>query len=155
MIRFANFAARIKPRLAISKAFIEVLQLAKELGLLKVGKVSTDGTHLKANASINQNIIYKRAKELKVKLEQDVAALMVEAEKADNSSEEGQTLPKEISRRQKLSQKMDEAITNLKKQAKKEHQAAKKSYVAKAKERAEKEKSTGKKTPGKKPKPPE
>ena len=130
MIRFANFAVKIKPRLAISKAFIEVLQLAKELGLLKVGKVSTDGTHLKANASINQNIIYKRAKELKVKLEQDVAALMVEAEKADNSSEEGQTLPKEISRRQKLSQKMDEAITNLKKQAKKEHQAVQKFFSA-------------------------
>ena len=146
---------RRENKVAITTAFVEVLQLAKELGLLKVGKVSTDGTHLKANASINQNITYKRAKELKLKLEQDVAELMIEAEKADNSSEEGQALPKEIARRQKLSQKMDEAISSLKKQAQKEHQAAQQSYEAKVKERAEKEKSTGKKIRGKKPKPPE
>lgn len=139
---------------AISKAFVEILQLAKELGLLKVGKVSTDGTHLKANASINQNISYKRAKQLKKRLEQDVAELMLEAEKADNTSEEGQSLPKEISRREKLSQKMDEAITNLKEQAEKEHAQAQKNYEEKIKERCQKEKETGKKTRGKKPQPP-
>ncbi len=38
---------RRKNLFAISKAFVEILQLAKEMGLLRVGKVSTDGTHIK------------------------------------------------------------------------------------------------------------
>ena len=122
--------------------------------MLKIGKVSTDGTHLKANASINQNVTYKRAKELKAKLEQDVAALMIEAEKADNTSEEGQRLPKAIARRQKLAQKMDQAIDSLKRQAEKEHAQAQQDYEEKVKERVAKEKETGKKIRGKKPQPP-
>ena len=75
---------------AINKAFVEILHLAKEMGLLKVGKVSTDGTHMKANASINKNITYKRAKQLKAKLQQDVSDLLAKAEQADQSSEDHQ-----------------------------------------------------------------
>lgn len=36
---------------AVSVAFLEVLKLARELNLLKVGTISIDGTHIKANAS--------------------------------------------------------------------------------------------------------
>ena len=38
-----------------------LLELARELKLLKLGNVSLDGTHLKANASIDQNVSYQRA----------------------------------------------------------------------------------------------
>lgn len=139
---------------AINKAFVEILHLAKEMGLLKVGKVSTDGTHMKANASINKNITYKRAKQLKAKLQQDVSELLAKAEQADQSSEDHQKLPEEISRRQKLLSKMDAAIEGLKKKAETEQKAAEKVYQEKVKERKEKEKSTGKLTSGRKPQPP-
>ncbi|NNF07893.1 MAG: transposase [Candidatus Eisenbacteria bacterium] len=40
---------------AFRESFVDVLELARELKLLKLGNVSLDGTHLKANASIDQN----------------------------------------------------------------------------------------------------
>lgn len=139
---------------AISKSFVEILNLAKEMGLLKVGKVSTDGTHIKANASINKNITYKRAKELKNKLHQDVLELLAQAEQADQSSEDHQKLPQEIARKEKLLTKMDTAIENLKKKAIVEQEAAEKAYKEKVKQRQEKEAKTGKKARGAKPKEP-
>jgi hypothetical protein len=38
---------------------VDVLELARELKLLKLGNVSLDGTHLKANASIDQNVKHR------------------------------------------------------------------------------------------------
>jgi hypothetical protein len=46
---------------AFRESFVDVLELARELKLLKLGNVSLDGAHLKANASIDQNVNYKRA----------------------------------------------------------------------------------------------
>lgn len=102
------------------------------MGFLKMGKVSVDGTHIKASASINKNVTYKRAKELKAKLEADVAELLEKAESSDETSNKNEELPDEIKRREAMITKMDEAMRKLKK-------------------RKEKEKETGKKTRGKKP----
>ena len=41
---------------AISTAFVDILQLAREMGLLKLGKLSTDGTHIKASAAMPKNV---------------------------------------------------------------------------------------------------
>lgn len=46
---------------AISTAFVDILQSAREIGLLKLGKVSTDGTHIKASAAMAKDVNYKRA----------------------------------------------------------------------------------------------
>ncbi|MDE0596318.1 MAG: transposase [Roseibacillus sp.] len=48
--------------------FVDVLELAHELKLLKLDKVSLEGTHLKANASIDQNVSYKRAVKIRGQL---------------------------------------------------------------------------------------
>lgn len=140
---------------AISAAFVDILQLAKELGVLKVGKVSVDGTHIKANASINKNVSYNRAKELKAKLEEDIAELMKQAEQADSNEEDTETLPAEIKRREALRDKMDKAMEELKERARKEQEKAQADYDNKQQEREEKEKQTGQKMRGAKPKPPE
>ena len=50
---------------AFRESFVDVLELARELKLLKLGNVSLDGTHLKANASIDQNVSYQRAVEIR------------------------------------------------------------------------------------------
>ena len=68
---------------AFSECFLEVLLLAKELKLLKVGTVSVDGTQIKANASKNRSIRYDRAQELRKKLEGDIKDLIERAEKTD------------------------------------------------------------------------
>jgi transposase len=102
---------------AISTAFVEVLQLAREMGLLKLGKVSTDGTHIKSSAAMSHNIGYQRANELKTALQQDIQALLVQAEGADRSDQDEQQLPDLIARREKLLSKMNEAIEGLKQRA--------------------------------------
>ena len=82
---------------AFGQAFISVLELAKELKLLKLGTVAIDGTHIKANASIDQNVTCERAREIRVQLEQDVAEMLEQAETADKKDEDSQKLPVEKS----------------------------------------------------------
>ena len=139
---------------AFSKAFVSVLELAKELKLLKLGNVAIDGTHIKANASIDQNVTYERANEIREQLQQDVAELLEQAETADKSDEDNQKLPKEIARREKLISKMDRAIDELKQRAAVRDAKAQAKYEEKVKERQRKEDETGKKPGGPKPKPP-
>ena len=52
--RRENFAA-------VSESFLQVLLLAKELKLLRVGLVSVDGSKFKANASKHRSVRYERA----------------------------------------------------------------------------------------------
>jgi transposase len=140
---------------AITEAFVDVLEIAKELKLLKLGNIAIDGTHLKANASIDQNVTYKRAVEIREQLKLDIAELMEEAEKADQDEVDAQKLPDEIARREKLTAKMDMAIEELEKRAAERDAKAKAEYEEKLKKRQQKEKETGKKPKGREPKEPE
>lgn len=104
---------------AMSQAFVEVLRLARQMGVLKVGKVSVDGTHIRASASKNRNVRYDRAKELEAQLEADVKELLAKAEEADcDERDDGQRLPKEIAHRERLRQKIAQARADLERQAK-------------------------------------
>lgn len=134
---------------AFGAAFLEILLLAKELKLLKVGMVSTDGTKLDANASKHQSLRYDRAKELRTQLQADITDLMAKAETADTvDGDDPQALPEEIARREKLKAKMDAACAHLEAQAKARAAAERKDYEAKLKAHEER---GGK---GRKPKPP-
>ncbi len=139
---------------AVSKAFVDVLELATKLKLLKLGKISLDGTHIKASASIDQNVTYERACEIREQLKLDVKELMEQAERADENDEDGQKLPEEIARREKLAAKMDRAIEELKERAKRRDEKARAEFEKKLAERERKEKETGKKPAGVAPKPP-
>jgi len=68
---------------AFRESFVDVLELARELKLLKLGNVSLDGTHTKANASIDQHVIYQRAVEIRDQLRLDIDELLAQAESAD------------------------------------------------------------------------
>ena len=68
---------------AFEVAFLEVLLLAREAGLLRVGTVSIDGTKIDADASKIRSVRYDRAKELRSKLAADIAGLTAQAEAAD------------------------------------------------------------------------
>lgn len=137
----------------VSKAFVSVLELAVEMKLLTFGKIALDGTHIKANASIDKNVTYKRACEIREQLQEDIEGLLKEAEAADQSDEDNQKLPKEIARRKKLASKMDQAIEELKQRAAKRDAKAQAEFEAKKAKRREQEKA-GKKPRGREPKPP-
>ena len=104
---------------AIEEAFTQVLELANELKILKVGTVSVDGTKIDANANKHKSIRYDRATELRAQLKLEVAELMNKAENADNAGEgDAHVLPKEIARREELLAKMGSACQRLEEQAK-------------------------------------
>ena len=74
--RRENFAA-------VSESFLQVVLLAKELKLLRVGLVSVDGSKFKANASKHRSVTYERAGALIAQLEGEIVALLGRAEAAD------------------------------------------------------------------------
>ena len=106
---------------AVKQAFLEVLRLAQKMGLLKVGTVSVDGTHIKANASKHKGVRYDRAGVLEKLLRKDIEELLARAEKSDTeASADDQKLPQEIARREALLEKMLWARQELEKRAKSE-----------------------------------
>lgn len=136
---------------AVGEAFVQVLQLARAIGVLKVGTVSVDGTHIRANASKDKNVRYDRAGELEQQLRSDVEQLLKQAEQTDREEDDdGQSLPKEIARREKLREKMQQARERLERRAKQRAEAQRADYERKVRDREQRE---GRRK-GKKPKPP-
>ncbi len=116
---------------AIEAAFLQVLLLAREAGLLRLGTVSIDGTKIDANASKIRSVRYDRAKELRAKLAADIATLMAQAEAADADERDPQALPAELARREALKAKLDAACARLEAQARAEAEASRPAYEAK------------------------
>ena len=105
----------------IKAMFAHVVNLAREMGVVKVSTVSVDGTHIKANASTHKSVRYDRAGELEAKLGEDIDRLLAEAEAADGGEQEdGNRLPEEIGPREVLQQKMQEAQRRLEQRAQQE-----------------------------------
>jgi transposase len=114
-------AFRRKNKKTVKKMFAHVLRLADEMGVVKIGTVSMDGTHIKANASKNKSVRYDRAAELEAKLEADIEELLRRAEEADQAEEkDGDRLPDEIGRREVLRKNMQEAQRRLEDRARQE-----------------------------------
>jgi len=122
---------------AIARAFVDVLELARELKLLKLGTVSLDGVHIKASAAKDQNVTYERAQQLRTQLRLDVDQLLAQAQQADAQEEDPQKLPQEIARREKLLAKMEEACAQLEARAQARAAQEKAEYEAKLAARAE------------------
>lgn len=81
--------------------FVQILVLAREMGVMKLGKVSLDGTKVKANASKHHALSWGHACKLEKQLQAEVQELMRLAEKADSEkTPDGMDIPEELSRRQ-------------------------------------------------------
>ena len=104
---------------AVSEAFLQVLLMARELKLLKVGTVSVDGTLLLANASKRNSLRHERAEALRKQLRSEIDDLLGEAERADvEDAPDPQSLPVELKRRETLEAKLDKACAQLERRAK-------------------------------------
>ena len=86
--------------------FEQVLEMALEVGAVKVGRVSLDGTKVKANASKHKAMSYGRMKEKQQQLREEVKQLLEQAEAADeeedrrHGDQRGDELPEELRRRE-------------------------------------------------------
>ncbi|WP_251963945.1 IS1182 family transposase [Salinibacter ruber] len=136
--------------------FVQILEVAVEMGLLEVGDVALDGTKVKANASKHKALSYERACELEEQLTEEVEELMEKAEEADDEDLPDETsVPEEIARREKRLEKIREAKQTIEERARERHEAEKAAYEDKMEKRREEEKRAGRKKPGPKPEPPE
>ncbi len=93
-------------REALAGLFVQVVKLAHESGLLKLGRVGIDGTKLKANASKRKAMSYGRMQSEEVRLQAEIAALLHQAEATDQKEDQqfgtdrtGEELPDELARR--------------------------------------------------------
>lgn len=142
----------------LSGLFVQILSLAQETGLLKLGNISLDGTKIHADASKSKAVSYKRLLEIEAKLQAEVAELFALAETADAASlravPEGMDAPYEIARREERLKRLAEAKTVLEARAAEKAAFEQADYDAKMQARQAKEDQTGKKPGGRPPAPP-
>jgi transposase len=86
----------------LSELFVQVVKLAREMGLVKLGTVAIDGTKVKANASRHKAMSYERMKQAEAELKAQIDALLARAKATDETevNEPELGLPAEIERRE-------------------------------------------------------
>jgi hypothetical protein len=139
----------------IEGLFVQVLALAREMGMLKMGTVALDGTKIHANASRHSALSYEHAGKIEAQLKAEVAELLARAEAADQTdAPDGMSIPDELARREKRLAKLAEARAKIEARAKERFEREKAEHEAKLAARRAKAEATGKKPGGKPPQPP-
>ena len=139
----------------IEALFVQVLLLAREMGVLKMGTIALDGTKIHANASRHSALSYEHAGKIAAQLQAEVADLMAKAEAADTANiPDGMSIPDELARREERLRKIAEARAKIEARAKERYARELAEHEAKLAARAAKTAATGKKPGGKPPRPP-
>jgi transposase len=138
----------------IEGLFVQVLLLAREMGMLKMGTVGLDGTKIHANASRHSALSYEHAGKIEARLKAEVSALLAKAEAADREDvSDGMSIPDELARREERLRKLAEARAKIEARAKERHAREQAEHEAKCAARDAKAAASGKKPGGKPPKP--
>jgi len=139
----------------LSGLFVQILMIARQTNMLKLGSVSLDGSKVKANASKHKALSYEHASKLEVQLKAEVADLLKKAESADKADiPDGMNVPEELQRREQRLSAIAAAKTEIERRAVERHTREQAAYEEKVAARAKKAEETGKKPKGKQPKPP-
>src|SRR6202045_4896648 len=107
----------------LQNLFEQVLAMALECGSIKLGRVSLDGTKLKANASKHKAMSYGRMKEKQKQLKEKVKQFVAKPEAADEAedrqygSQRGDELPEELQGRETRRAKIKQAKKVLQQRA--------------------------------------
>lgn len=85
-----------------TELFTQVVRLARETGLVKLGTIAVDGTEIKSNASRHTAMSYARMQTTETELKAQIAALLKKASNTDEAekNEPELDIPAEIERRQ-------------------------------------------------------
>ena len=150
----ATFRRRFIDELA--GLFVQVLEMAKEMKLLKMGTVCLDGTKIHANASRHSALSHGHIVKLEDQLKQEVQELLALAEAADTANiPDGMSLPKELKLRENRLAAMADAKTKIAARAAERYAREKAEFDEKMNKRQAKADETGKKPRGKAPVAPE
>ena len=139
----------------IESLFVQVLVLARAMGLLRMGTVALDGTQIHANASRHSALSYEHASKIEAQLKAEVAELMTKAEAADQADlPDGLSIPDELAQREERLRRLAEAKAKIEARARERFEREQADYQAKLAARAAKAAATGRKPGGKSPQPP-
>ena len=110
---------------ALSRLFLQVLELCQRAGLVKLGHVAIDSTKIKANAAKRQSFSYERLNKAERELSAEVARLLSEAQRIDEQEDSlygpgkrGDELPAELRQRETRLAKIRELKAQLEREAK-------------------------------------
>ena len=139
----------------IKALFVQVLGIARQMKMLKLGTIALDGTKIHANASRHSALSYGHAQKIEAQLEAEVKELLARAEAADQEPlPEGLSIPAELARREERLAAIREAKAQIEARAAERDAQERAEFDAKMKAREEKAARTGKKPGGKPPAPP-
>jgi len=138
----------------IEALFVQVLVLAREMKLLKLGHIALDGTKIKANASKHKALSWAHVNKIEAQLRQEVQTLLTLAEKSDRAGvPDGMDVPAEIARREDRLAAIAQAKAKIEQRGAERYLAEKQEFEAKqAKRKAQRD--AGKKPRGTDPEPP-
>src|SRR5947209_15652539 len=140
---------------AFKDVFVQVVRLAGEAGLVKLGNVATDGTKIQGNASRHKAMSYGYMQKAVERLREEIEALVTQAyqqdaaEEAALGSRRGDELPAELARREERLVQLEAAMRRLEAQAKADAQVERQRRAAADAERER----TGQPRRGKAPQP--
>ena len=142
--------------------FVEILLMAGLAGMLRLGRISFDGTKIHADASKSKAVSYKRLLEIEQKLQIEVEELFALGERTEQaelplaqaSLRDGLVVDNEIALRQARLQRLAEAKAVLEARAKERYALEEAEYEAKVRERGEKAEESGRQPGGRPPQPP-
>jgi len=150
----ANFRKRFLKEL--SAVFVQVLSVAQQLGVLKVGKVSLDGTKVHANASKHSALSWEYANKIEAQLQAEVEQLLRLAEDADGAEvPDGLSVPDELQRREERLAAIAQAKAQIEARAAERYARERAAYEQKMAARQAQEERTGRKPGGSPPAAPE
>jgi transposase len=149
----ATFRRTFLPEL--KELFVQVLLLAQETGVLKLGTISLDGTKMHADASRHNAVSYKRLRELETQLRAEIEELFILSEQSDQREiPDGLVVREEMARREDRLARLAQAKAVLETRAVERAAAEQAEYEAKLAQRAERERTTGRRSGGRPPTPP-
>ena len=143
----AHFRRRFLTEL--SALFMQLLGVAQQMGVLKVGKVSLDGTKVHANASKHSALSWEHACKIEAQLQAEVEQLMRLAEAADQAEiPDGMSVPEELARREERLAAIAQAKAAIEARAAERYAREQAAYEQKMAERKAQEERTGRKPGG-------
>lgn len=149
----ANFRRRFLKQ--VEALFVQVLVLAREMKLLKLGHIALDGTKVGANASKHRALSWAHANRIEAQLHGEVQTLLTLAEASDRAAiPDGMDVPAEIARRKDRLSAIAQAKAKIEERAAERHQIEQQEYEAKIAHR-QAQRDAGHKPRGKEPEPPQ
>jgi len=131
---------------ALAGLFVQVLQLCRRAGLVKLAHVAVDGTKVQAAASKHKAMSYRRMSEEEARLRAQVDELLACAEAVDQEEDarfgEGQRdedLPEELRRREQRLERIRQAKVQLEADARASRAAELRDQAERARQRAKTE----------------